>query len=29
MPRKRIEAAPAKTGRTWSPIKLIFDSSKY
>ena len=21
MPRKRSEAAPAKTGRTWSPIK--------
>jgi len=21
MPRKRFEAAPAKTGRTWSPIK--------
>ena len=21
MPRKRIEAAPAKTGRTWSPLK--------
>ena len=21
MPRKRTEAAPAKTGRTWSPIK--------